>query len=111
MTTVSVKYTYQELLTTSDNRDRYEIFEGERIVTPSPNRAHQRAVAQLLFLLTTHVKQEKSGEIYPGPIDVCFGEETVVGPDLLFISKDRRSIIDKQVVRVAPDRMIEALSP
>ena len=34
---------------------RYELIEGELLVTPSPVRAHQRAVAKLLLLLGPYV--------------------------------------------------------
>jgi Uma2 family endonuclease len=111
MTTVSVKYTYQDLLTTPDDRNRYEIFEGELVVTPSPNEAHQTAVVNLLLVLASYVKQHQLGKILSAPFDVYFDEETVVEPDLLFVSSSRLSIIEKQNIRGAPDLIVEVLSP
>ncbi len=111
MTTVSVKYIYPDLLTTPDDRNRYEIFEAELIVTPSPNEAHQTAVVNLLLILASHVKQHQLGKLLSAPFDVYFDEETVVEPDLLFVSKKRLSIIEKQRVNGAPDLIVEVLSP
>jgi len=111
MTTVSVKYTYQDLLTTPDDHNRYEIFEGDLIVTPSPTPSHQKASFNLTLLLGEHSKKNNLGEVYYAPLDVVFDEETVIEPDILFISTGRLSIVDKQKVNGAPDLIIEILSP
>ena len=111
MTTVSVKYTYQDLLTTPDDRNRYEIFEGDIIVTPAPNEPHQNAVSNLHLILGNHVKKYRLGKLYIAPFDVYFDEETVIEPDMLFVAKDRLSIIEKQRIKGAPDLVVEVLSP
>ena len=79
-------------------------------MTPSPNRAHQRIAANLTTLLMNHVKQKASGEVYPAPFDVYFDEETVLEPDILFVSKDRLHIIDEHKVNGAPDLVVEIVS-
>ena len=111
MTTVSVKYTYQDLLTTPDDRNRYEIFEGDIIVTPAPNEPHQTAAMNLSVILGTYIKRHGLGKLYAAPLDVYFDEETVIEPDLLFVAKDRFSIIEKQRIKGAPDLVVEVLSP
>ncbi len=111
MTFVTVKYTYQDLLTTPDDRNRYEIFEGDIIVTPAPNEPHQNAVSNLHLILGNHVKKYRLGKLYIAPFDVYFDEETVIEPDMLFVAKDRLSIIEKQRIKGAPDLVVEVLSP
>lgn len=106
---VQVKYTYQDLLTTPDDGNRYEIFEGELIMTPAPNDAHQSAHSNLYIILGTYVKNHRLGKLYSAPFDVCFDEETVVEPDILFVSKERLHIIDDQKVNGAPDLVIEII--
>jgi len=108
---VEIKYTYQDLLTTPDDRHRYEIFEGELIVTPSPIPIHQIAVSNLHRILSTFVETHNLGKVLVAPLDVYFDEETVVEPDILFIRKERLSIIDEQKVNGSPDVVIEVLSP
>ena len=49
MQNTSVKYTYSDLLTVPEDTNRYEIFEGELIVTPSPIRIHQVVVKNLTY--------------------------------------------------------------
>ncbi len=108
---VEVKYTYQDLLTTPDDRHRYEIFEGELIMTPAPSRTHQRAHTNLLRILSNHVVQNILGEVYSAPFDVYFDKETVVEPDILFVSRERLRIIEEEKVNGAPDLVVEILSP
>lgn len=108
---VEVKFTYQDLLSTPDDRHRYEIFEGELIMTPSPNTAHQNAVGNILTNVSIYVNTHDLGKVYCAPLDVYFDEETVVEPDILFVSKERLHIIDEQKVNGAPDLIVEVLSP
>ncbi len=107
---VEVKYTYQDLLTAPNDRHRYEIFEGELIMTPAPSRAHQQAHSNLFRIIANYVAEGKLGELYSAPFDVYFDEETVVEPDILFVSKDRLYIIDEQKVNGAPDLVVEIVS-
>ena len=109
--TVEVKYTYADLLTTPDDRHRYEIFEGDLIVTPAPNRPHQKAHASLFRILSQHIAEHSLGEMYSAPFDVYFDEETTFEPDILFVAKARLDIIDEQKVNGAPDVVIEVISP
>ncbi len=107
---VQVKYTYQDLLTTPEDGNRYEIFEGELVMTPSPNDAHQTAHSNLFGMLWSFVKMHSLGKLYSTPFDVYFDEGTVVEPDILFVSKDRLHIIDGGKVNGAPDFVVETIS-
>ncbi len=111
MSIIAVKYSHQDLLSTPDDRNRYEIFEGELVVTPAPSLEHQTIVMNLSRLLSTHIVTNDLGKAWGAPVDVYFDEETVVQPDLLFVSKKRLSIIEKQRVNGAPDLIVEVLSP
>ncbi len=111
MSTIAVKYTYQDLLSTPDDRNRYEIFEGELVVTPAPSVVHQTALGNLHFIISQYVRKGDRGKVFLAPCDVYFDEETVVEPDLLFVARDRLTIVDKQKVNGAPDLIVEVLSP
>ncbi|MBI3660714.1 Uma2 family endonuclease [Candidatus Acetothermia bacterium] len=50
-------------------------------------------------------------KVYYSPIDVVLSNEDVVQPDIVFISKDRLSIIREEAIHGAPDLLIEILSP
>ena len=45
------------------------------------------------------------------PIDIVFSDEDVVQPDLLFIAKDRKEMIQQEAIHGAPDLVVEILSP
>lgn len=48
--------------------------------------------------------------MYSAPFDVYFDEETVVEPDILFVSQARLHIIDERKVNGAPDMVVEIIS-
>ena len=112
MTSVLSKLTYEEFQTLPrDGSKRLELIEGEVYMTPSPNTKHQRTVVKLLRLLGDHVEQQDLGEVFIAPYDIVLSKWTALEPDLLFIRKDRASIVTDANVAGAPDLVIEILSP
>ena len=112
MTSVLSKLTYDEFQTLPrDGSKRLELIEGEVFMTPSPNTAHQRAVRKLLIALNDFVEKGDLGEVFIAPYDTVFSKWTALEPDLLFIRKDRASIVTRANVQGAPDLVIEILSP
>ena len=79
---------------------------------PAPLYGHQKVVGQLFHLLKTHVEMDNLGEVCVSPIDVVLDEAAalVVQPDVIFVSKERSSIIHNYIVG-APDVVVEVLSP
>lgn len=103
--------TYADLVEIPNDRNRYELFEGELQVTAAPNISHQAAVNNLSFVLTGHVRQHRLGAVFTAPSDVLLSDVSVVEPDLLFVSKERAEIILPRYIRGAPDLVVEVLSP
>ena len=64
---------------------RYELIDGELIVTPAPRRLHQRAVAELFRLLDPYVRAQRIGVVEFSPADIQLEPGTIVQPDL-FVS-------------------------
>lgn len=104
-----VKYTYEDYLKTPDD-ERYELIEGDMIMTPSPVTKHQRISRKIEFILEKFVTENNLGEVFDAPCDVYLDEKNVVQPDILFISKDRLDIIGEKNIQGAPDMTIEILS-
>ena len=46
--TIKKKYTYEDYLKTPDN-ERYELIEGDLLMTPSPKTVHQRIAGNLIM--------------------------------------------------------------
>ncbi len=67
---------------------RYELLDGEILVTPSPNLVHQRIVLHLAMLIEPFVRANGRGlgELVISPFDVRFDDGTVLQPDLLVMT-------------------------
>lgn len=107
---IDTRLTYDDYCLLPNDANRYEIIDGELFVTPSPRRAHQKGVSNLIYYLNDFVKKHDLGEIYPAPFDVVFSRFDVVEPDVLYISKARSSVLSEKNVQGAPDLVVEVLS-
>ena len=67
---------------------RYELVDGELLVTPSPGFGHQRAVTQLLVALHEYARRERVGEALTSPFDVELEPGTITQPDIFVVSPD-----------------------
>ncbi|HEX5416009.1 MAG TPA: Uma2 family endonuclease [Chloroflexota bacterium] len=103
--------TYDDLQTMPEDGNRYELFEGDIEVTPSPIIRHQRVVTNLSHILNGHVREHHLGTVLVGPTDVVVSPITVMIPDLLFVSTAREAIIHERFINGAPDLVVEVLSP
>ena len=112
MATVTRPLTYDDLCQMPDDGNRYEIIGGELIVSPSPNRPHQRLLTKLHAEVWRYVQERGLGEAYSVPVDVRLSPHDVVQPDLLFIRQDRLDIYNRRGdVQGAPDLVVEVISP
>ena len=111
VTIVAPKLTYEDLRKMPEDGKRYELIDGEVYMTPSPNTKHQAVVGNLYSALRRFASEHGLGQVVLAPFDVVFGERTAVQPDLLFIRKERLSILTDLNVQGAPDIVIEVLSP
>ncbi len=102
-------FTYEDLRHTPDDGKRYEVLEGDLIVSPSPRVNHQRFVYKLSLLLGS-AEAAGTGMALPAPMDVVFSAHDVVEPDLLFIVKDRLGIVTEDNVQGAPDFVVAVIS-
>ena len=103
------RYTYEDYLKTPEDK-RYELIEGELVMTPSPITIHQRISARLEFELRKFVIENDLGEVFYAPYDVYLDDENVFQPDILFVSKERLQIIGEKNIQGAPDLVIEIIS-
>lgn len=107
------KYTYQDYLLLPDEPGyRFEILEGMLIKDPSPNVPHQRASRGLQRILEDYLWQvDPEGEIFNAPLDVTFGDITVVQPDLFYVAGEQKEIVKATRIDGSPTLVVEVLSP
>lgn len=107
------RLTYDERNAVPQERpnDRHELINGALIVIHTPPTRHQGVGGNLLLMLGEHVRAQKSGEIYPGPIDIRLTPHIVLIPDIIFITRDRLHVVGPRTVDAAPDLVVEVLSP
>ena len=106
----TIVLTYEDYVLLPNDRNRYEILEGELTVTPAPSTKHQTASGNLFVLLAHYIKQRDLGKLFYAPIDLILESTSVLQPDLLFVSKDRQHIITERAIEGVPDLVIEILS-
>lgn len=104
------RYTYKDYLLIDDDK-RYEILRGGLIMVPAPFTIHQRLLIRLSVIFSNFIKEKKLGEVLVAPTDVVLSEDTVVQPDMLFISKERLGIIKEAAIMGSPDLIVEIVSP
>ena len=105
-----VKFTYEDYLNAPEDK-RYELLDGELVMTPAPGELHQRTSILLGSQLFHFVNENSLGRVYHAPFDVVLSNTDVVQPDLLFVSNERGHIITPANIQGAPDLVVEILSP
>ena len=104
------KFTYADYLIAPDDA-RYELLDGELIMSPSPNIPHQDSLFDLGVDLKLLTRRTRIGRVFIAPVDVVLSDTDVVQPDLVFVSRERSHIITVRNIRGAPDLVVEILSP
>lgn len=103
--------TVSDYLSMAEGGPRFELIEGELRMAPAPNTKHQRILGRLHLLLGKFLEEHPLGEIYLAPCDVFLSDINVFQPDLLYVAKERQSLISERGIEGAPDIVVEILSP
>ncbi len=106
-----VRWTSADLELFPNDDTRYEIIDGELLVTRAPHYKHQSVIRNLTTELTIWSRRSRLGEVSITP-GVIFADDDNVIPDLVWTSKGRLESIldDKGHFTSAPDLVVEVLS-
>ena len=103
------RYTYEDYQQLPEGAP-YELIRGHLVMSPSPTVQHQRLVRRVSRALDDHVQRsDAGGEVLFAPMDVHLSDDTVVQPDVLYVSADRADRIGEQEITGAPDLVMEAV--
>ena len=108
------RWTVEEVRAMQDEErawPRYELIDGELIVTPSPRMLHQAAVKEVVLVLDPYVRRNRLGTLLTSPADIELVADTIVQPDVFVFP-----LIDGKRSREWPDvksllLAVEVLSP
>ena len=101
------RWTEEEFYTARDAApfgERWELVEGEVLVTPSPHWMHQRIIGRLFELVAPYVRTHRLGETFLSPLDVKLEPGLVLQPDILVVPSGelrRRSDIVRRLLLAA----------
>jgi Uma2 family endonuclease len=108
----TVRFTSADLASLPDDGKRYEIIDGELIMSRQPHANHQDISVELSAEMRNWNKKTKAGKVYTTP-GVIFADDDDVAPDIVWISRERLAIALQQDghLHLAPELVVEILSP
>ena len=81
------RYTVEEVLAFPADGNRYELVDGELLVTPAPNLRHQDVLGRLYVLLSSNLAQYPDFKVFFSPADISWDREKLVQPDLFVVPR------------------------
>ena len=103
--------TVADLEVMPDDGNRYELIEGEILLSRAPGLTHQSVSGDLFASIKNYLTQNPIGEIWATP-GVVFNDFNGVVPDLVFVTAERRNdIAAGERITGAPELVIEIVSP
>jgi Uma2 family endonuclease len=75
------------VLALPEDGNRYELFDGELLVTPAPTGPHQVALMRLYDAIAPYVRAQQLGSTLWSPADLRLGGEQLSQPDLFVVPR------------------------
>jgi Uma2 family endonuclease len=111
MSAPHTEWTAEMAIALPEDGRRYEVLDGELVVTPAPSWVHQSAVEELHALLREYVRAHHLGWVKLSPSDLVFSPRRLVQPDVFVVPRGDgpvpRAWTDVHTLLLA----IEVLSP
>lgn len=85
MSALSRIWTREEVLALPDDGRRYELVDGELLVSPTPRPLHQLGVMALFELLAPYARRLRLGPVIPLPADLDLRSGQLLQPDLFVV--------------------------
>jgi Uma2 family endonuclease len=101
---------YSDYARFPDDGNRYEVIDGEVLVTPSPSPNHQKVMGRLYRAIDDYVTKHRLGVVIPD-VDLLFQTGQFLRPDLLVVPESSRTGIKRRGIEATPSLVVEILSP
>ncbi|HXT17342.1 MAG TPA: Uma2 family endonuclease [Gemmatimonadaceae bacterium] len=69
---------------------RYELLDGELLVTPAPEPSHQFIVGEVFAMLHAYLEREPIGIAFTSPADIRLHPESLLQPDVFIVPAGTR---------------------
>lgn len=91
---------------------RYEIIDGELLVSRQPTAGHQEATGEAELALRLWNRETNAGRVLAAP-GLVFAADQDVAPDVIWMSSTRyaEALDEHGHLRLAPELVVEVLSP
>lgn len=104
------RYTYDELCEVMEETNLpHELWDGELIMSPTPDYFHQKLVGYIYRELHGFVAARSLGEVLLSPFDMVLSPRRSFQPDVLYLSKAKLPLIQK-ILRGPADLVVEVIS-
>ncbi len=105
------RWTREEIMALPDDGRRYELIDGELVVTPAPGAPHQSVLVALVRRLLPYLSDSRSGTLLWSPADLSFEANEILQPDLFVLPRPSEGVVRdwRQVTSLLV--AIEVLSP
>ncbi len=111
MPELSPSWTREMVLALPDDGNRYELFDGQLLVTPAPAPRHEFLVSVLLERLMVYVRSSSIGRALSSPAALALGGDEVAQPDIFVMPGPRVAAPERWEDLALPILVVEVLSP
>jgi len=85
------RWTVERVRALPDDGNRYELVDGELVVTPAPGGLHREAIQALVIRMEPWLRETRIGRLLFSPADISLGEDEILQPDNVRLSNRHRN--------------------